>query len=250
MVLLKTIPSFLFSHTVCWLHSTVPLYVTALAGCTYSPLSLDSSSSPASSSFPPSTFLSIPIFLSIFCFPYYIYLFINFSFLLFHICVVPSSSCLALGIDFTFPGCCTSEYHAATTVLPFPPATLTLHQPYWLGSCLLTPITPQLSLYKPHTKSYQLSSWISWPLQMGLIGCPKTSVRNYQQTPRNISEECKSYLLCSRSLGHACFTHKTQIMLQTLSHDKVANAVIASDWMTLGHCLCVTLTQVPPPTEK
>jgi len=90
--------------------------------------------------------------------------------------------CLALGIGFTSPGCCTSEYHGATTLLPFPPATLTLHQPNWLGSCLLTPITLHLSLYKPHTNSYQLSSWISWPLQMGPIGCPKKSVWNYQQT--------------------------------------------------------------------
>ena len=124
------------------------------------------------------------IYLSIFLSFYFIYM----LFLL----------CLALGIGFTFPGCCTSEYHGATTFLCFPPTTLTLHQPYWLGSCLLTPITLHLSLYKLHTKSYQLSSWIYWLLQMGLIGCPKTSVRNYQQTPCNISEECRSHLLCSR----------------------------------------------------
>lgn len=66
MALLKTIPSFLFSHTVCQFHSTVPLYVTALAECTYSPLTLGLGSSPPSSSIPLSTFLllflSIPIF--------------------------------------------------------------------------------------------------------------------------------------------------------------------------------------------
>ena len=112
------------------------------------------------------------LFLFFFCFFLFflLYLFIyQFFFLLFHIYADPVSSCLELGIGFTFPGCCTSQYHGATTLFHFPPTTLTLHQPYWLGSCLLTPITLHLSLYKPHTKSYQLSSWISWPLQMGLI---------------------------------------------------------------------------------
>jgi hypothetical protein len=37
-----------------------------------------------------------------------------------------------------------------------------------------------------------LSSWISWFLKMGLIGCPETSVRNYHYTLRNIPEERRS----------------------------------------------------------
>jgi hypothetical protein len=37
-----------------------------------------------------------------------------------------------------------------------------------------------------------LSSWISWPLKMGPIGCPETSVRNYHSTLRIIPEERRS----------------------------------------------------------
>ena len=37
--------------------------------------------------------------------------------------------------------------------------------------------------------------WISWPLQLGLIGCPKTSVWNYHSTLGNISEERRSHMI-------------------------------------------------------
>jgi hypothetical protein len=33
------------------------------------------------------------------------------------------------------------------------------------------------------------SSWTSWPLKMGQIGCTETSVRNYRSALRNIPEE-------------------------------------------------------------
>jgi hypothetical protein len=36
------------------------------------------------------------------------------------------------------------------------------------------------------------STWIFWPLKMGPISCPKTSVRNYHYTLRNIPEERRS----------------------------------------------------------
>jgi len=39
----------------------------------------------------------------------------------------------------------------------------------------------------------------SWPLKMGPIGCPGTSVRNYCYTLRNSPEECSSHLLRGRS---------------------------------------------------
>jgi hypothetical protein len=48
------------------------------------------------------------------------------------------------------------------------------------------------------------------PLKMGLIGCPETSVANYQSTPRNISEERISHLHLGGSL-------KSRI-LSTLQH--------------------------------
>ena len=40
----------------------------------------------------------------------------------------------------------------------------------------------------------------SWPLKMGLIGCPETSVINYRHSPRNNPEEHSSHLLRGGSL--------------------------------------------------
>ena len=37
----------------------------------------------------------------------------------------------------------------------------------------------------------------SWPLKMGLIGCLKTSVRNYHYSLHNNPEECNSYWPCN-----------------------------------------------------
>jgi hypothetical protein len=39
------------------------------------------------------------------------------------------------------------------------------------------------------------SSMIKNPLKMGPIGCPETSIRNYQYPPRNSPEERHSHLL-------------------------------------------------------
>jgi hypothetical protein len=49
-------------------------------------------------------------------------------------------------------------------------------------------------------KSRRPSSCISWPLQMGPIGRPETSVRNYHSTLCNIPEEHWSHLHHGRSL--------------------------------------------------
>jgi hypothetical protein len=40
----------------------------------------------------------------------------------------------------------------------------------------------------------ELSSWTSWPLKMGPIGCLETSVQNCHSTLRNIPEERRSHL--------------------------------------------------------
>jgi hypothetical protein len=37
-----------------------------------------------------------------------------------------------------------------------------------------------------------LSSWTSWSLKIGPIGCPKTSAEDYHSTLRNILEERRS----------------------------------------------------------
>jgi hypothetical protein len=40
--------------------------------------------------------------------------------------------------------------------------------------------------------SSRLNKMDFWPLKIGLIGCPETSVRNYHYTLRNIPEEIRS----------------------------------------------------------
>jgi hypothetical protein len=46
--------------------------------------------------------------------------------------------------------------------------------------------------------------WISSPLKMGLMGCPKTLVRNYPSTLCNVPEQCRSHMTicqCMPSFG-------------------------------------------------
>jgi hypothetical protein len=58
------------------------------------------------------------------------------------------------------------------------------------------------SSHRPHLSLYKLcrvlpaffSSWTSWPLKMGPIHCPETSVKDYHSTLCNIPEERRSYL--------------------------------------------------------
>ena len=51
------------------------------------------------------------------------------------------------------------------------------------------------------------SSLYSWPLKMGSIGCPETSVRNYHHSQRNSPEELSSCLLRSVSLKSRMITY-------------------------------------------
>jgi len=50
-------------------------------------------------------------------------------------------------------------------------------------------------------------SGISWPLKMGPIGCPETSVRNYHSALRDVQEESRFMLngLCCLSPRDTCF---------------------------------------------
>jgi len=53
-------------------------------------------------------------------------------------------------------------------------------------------LSVRFSLVKiPSRKSIRRAR-ISWPLKMGPIGCPETSVRNYRSTLRNIPQKCRS----------------------------------------------------------
>jgi len=47
----------------------------------------------------------------------------------------------------------------------------------------------------------------AWPLKMGTIVCPETSVRNYHCSLRNSPEDSNSYLLCGGSLSQARATY-------------------------------------------
>ena len=59
--------------------------------------------------------------------------------------------------------------------------------------------------------------WTSWPLKMGPIVCPETSVRNCQSTLRNNPEERRSHLHRSESLKTFIATNENQI------HDVIKN---------------------------
>jgi hypothetical protein len=51
--------------------------------------------------------------------------------------------------------------------------------------------------YQSHLQMYY---WIYWPLKMGPIGCPETSVHNCHSTLRNIQQERRSHLHSGGSL--------------------------------------------------
>jgi hypothetical protein len=55
--------------------------------------------------------------------------------------------------------------------------------------------TTYRSYFQGSRNPRKISSWISWPLKMGPIGCPETSTRNYDNTLRHNSEERGSHLL-------------------------------------------------------
>jgi hypothetical protein len=57
------------------------------------------------------------------------------------------------------------------------------------GSSVLT-FRDNLSV--PSSRVNKSSSWAYWPLKMGPIVCPETSVQNYYSTLRNIPEERRS----------------------------------------------------------
>jgi hypothetical protein len=48
-------------------------------------------------------------------------------------------------------------------------------------------------LYNLVPKCSRLFTWSAWHLKMGMIGCPETSVNNYQPIPRNKPEERRAH---------------------------------------------------------
>jgi hypothetical protein len=72
--------------------------------------------------------------------------------------------------------CAVLGYHAASSVNALPTFRDNVSVPYSRGK-------------------NGFSSWTSWPLKTGPIGCPETSVQNYHSTLRNIPEERRSQVL-------------------------------------------------------
>jgi len=56
--------------------------------------------------------------------------------------------------------------------------------------------------FKGQTVWERRLSWISWPLKRGSIGCPETSVSNYQSTLRNIPEKPTAISLVVTRIAH------------------------------------------------
>jgi hypothetical protein len=60
------------------------------------------------------------------------------------------------------------------------------------------PITAHTFPFINHVpKCDQFSSWMSWPMKIVLIGCPKVLVRKYRYTLHNMPEECRSQCFIS-----------------------------------------------------
>jgi hypothetical protein len=51
-----------------------------------------------------------------------------------------------------------------------------------------------LSIPSSMVKKSKIRPFISWPLRMGRIGCPETSIRDHPYTLRNVSEERRSQI--------------------------------------------------------
>jgi hypothetical protein len=74
------------------------------------------------------------------------------------------------------------------------------------------------------------SSWTSWLLKTGLIGCPETSVQNYHSTLRKIPEERISHLHHGGSLK--CFDAITGYIM--VGRDRLSVQWLATGWTVRG----------------
>ena len=79
-------------------------------------------------------------------------------------------------------------------VLPSPFRVLRPPLTHGLASRFLwTSHRPHHSLYNCVSKCSGHSSWTAWPLKVGPIGCPETSVTSHQSTLLNIREQRRSH---------------------------------------------------------
>ena len=86
--------------------------------------------------------------------------------------------------------------------------------------------------YRFHLQiSKTLSSWISWPLKMGPIGCPETSVWNCHSMLCNSPEECRPHVHRGGSTKSLIYCRSTEMY---------------TCWTRLGRCSCVGIYSAAP----
>jgi hypothetical protein len=66
----------------------------------------------------------------------------------------------------------------------------------------------------------------SWPVKMGPIHCPETSVNNYFTTPHNIPEERRSHQHCGGSLKSMSFCSLSVFVSVAIKHFMRSDTII------------------------
>jgi len=93
---------------------------------------------------------------------------------------------------------------------------------------------------------------ISWPLNMGQIGCPETSAMKYHSTLRNTSEESRYHLLCGESLKSGIFVFLFPC-LNTCSVANINATSVHDNYRVNTHCRwirCVITVNIWLPMKR
>lgn len=70
--------------------------------------------------------------------------------------------------------------------------------------------------------------WAAWLLKLGPVGCPETSINNYQNTLRNIPEERRPQLYCGRSLNPPILSLNA---IFTTEHVETGRSLVFQGWI-------------------
>ena len=85
----------------------------------------------------------------------------------------------------------------------------------------------------------------SWPLKMGLMQCPETSVNNYETTPCNIPEERRCYSCCPLKGTRVLWILACQMLrspLQNILIQQLSISTEATQCITVGVLMIQTFT--------